>query len=239
MATSKPYSVTNDTANGVVDIPALIEEIASDPAIPIALASCPLEGDTITPTFQADIDAYISALDTRVGAHTGTSIEPDPNKVEVSNAVPNDGVAEPNGKRARMIGMGAATITAGQTVDIDWLMPQLQYQSVNKKSIFNGVEYYANSADNFDKVTFQIVDKDGFGVIAGWYTQAQFDAMGNLYVIEEFATDWYIMPDTNVELILYKSDIVPGLYIRAKYESVGSVDVKFSINLFRHLLENS
>ena len=102
MATSKAYTVSTETANGIVDIPALIEEIQSDPAIPIALASCPLEGDTVTPTFQADIDAYISALDTRVGAHTGVPIEPDARlvhiDVETPAGIPKVAVVKPDGE---------------------------------------------------------------------------------------------------------------------------------------------
>jgi hypothetical protein len=159
------------------------------------------------------------------------------NDVKISNAIHNSGIAEPDGHRARLKGMCKETITAGQTLDCDYPMEQLQYQGTNRETVFDGVEYYAKNADNFDEITFQVVDKDGFGVLAGWYDQATFDAMGNLYVVEEFGDTVFCMPDAHVLLRFYRSKIVPGLYIRAKYKSTGTTDVKFSMNLIRHLVE--
>lgn len=158
--------------------------------------------------------------------------------VKVINDIHSSGIAEPDGHRARLKGMCKATIAAGTVNNnIDYAMEQLQYQGTNKQTIFDGVEYYAKNADNFDEIKFQIVDKDGFGVLAGWYDQATFDAMGNLYVVEEFGDDVFVMPDSHILLRFYRSQIVPGLYIRAVYNSYGTTDVKFSMNLIRHLVE--
>lgn len=160
------------------------------------------------------------------------------NNVKISNFIKQTGIAEPDGHRARLKGICKDTIVAGTSDHIlDYQMQQLQYQGTNKSSVFDGVEYYAKNADNFDEITFQVVDKDGIGVLAGWYTQAQFDAMGNLYVVEQFGDTVCVMPDSHVLLRFYRSQIVPGLYIRAIYNSYGNNDVKFSMNLIRHLVE--
>lgn len=158
-----------------------------------------------------------------------------PPEVSVSEAIETSGVKDPKGMRARLIGIMNETITAGTTQDIDWLCPQLQYQGVDRKSYFDGIQYYAKDATIGDKADFQVIDKDGVGVLAGWYDQATFDAMGNLYVVEEFGSDWYMIPDTMEDLMLYKAGIIPGLYIRMKYTSTGTTDVKIIVNLFRHL----
>jgi hypothetical protein len=158
-----------------------------------------------------------------------------PKDVKISESATISGVKDPAGMRARLVGIINSTITAGQTVDLDWLCPQLSFDGVNKKSYFDGIEYYAKNGNIGDKATFQVVDKDGIGVLVGWYTQAQFDAMGNLYVVEEFGEDWYMIPDALEHLMLYKAAIVPGLYIRMKYTSTGSTNVDIVVNLFRHL----
>lgn len=159
-----------------------------------------------------------------------------PSSVELSKPANLSGVKEANGMRARLIGIINQTVTKNTTTNLDWLCPQLQYNSVDKPSYFDGIEYYAKDAEVGDKATFQVVDKDGFGVTAGWYTQAQFDAMGNLYVVEEFGKDWAMMPNDKHHLSLYKASIIPGLYIRLKYTSTGTTnDIDLVVNLFRHL----
>lgn len=140
--------------------------------------------------------------------------------------ISTNGLAEPDGHRARVKGMFKQIITAGATgVNCDYKMEQLQYQGVNKSTVFDGVEYYAANADNFDEITFQIVDKDN---ILGY---------GAGFVVEEFGDAAFVMPNSHVLLRFYRSQIVPNLYIRAKYTSTGNTDVKFSMNLMRHLKE--
>lgn len=137
-----------------------------------------------------------------------------------------DGVKEPNGLRARIKGSHAHTVPYGTTADIDWLIPQLAYLGTNKKAYFDGVQYYAKDAEVFDKVSFQVVDVDN---ILGY---------GAGFIVEEFAEENYVMPNCGVKMILYKSKLVPGLYVRIKYESTGATDVKFVCNILRHLAEN-
>ena len=154
------------------------------------------------------------------------------------------GIKDPAGLRARLKGIFCSTITAGNTKDCDWLCEQLTYNSVNKESFFDGIQYFAKDGEIGDTSKFQVVDKGdpgagSVGVTLGWYDQATFDAMGNEYIVEQFGDNWYMMPDKESNLLLYKAKIIPGLYIRVKYTSTGTNDVKLVCNLFRHLDENS
>ena len=118
--------------------------------------------------------------------------------------------------------MGFWTIPNGTTYDCDYKMEQLAWQGTNKKSYFDGVEYQAVNAEIGDYVQFQVVDKDGIAYPAGT-------------VLEQFGNDWYIMTDVHVDLRLFKSTISPGMYLRIKYTSTGTTDVKFVGNLFRFM----
>lgn len=134
----------------------------------------------------------------------------------------NSGVNEPNNYRARMKGLGSWTVPNGTTYDCDYQMEQLAWLGTNKKSYFDGVEYYAKDAVIGDYVKFQVVDKDGLVYPAGT-------------VLEEFGDTWHVMPDESVEIRLFKSSIISGMYIRIKYTSTGGTDVKFVGNLFRFI----
>lgn len=218
------YSIANDTLNGAVIGAQLKSEIELS-SITVALDRIDTSGDVLNVFFKAVLSAgEVTTLTGLVNSHDGILVQ-EPDKVEVSNSVHNHGIAEADGHRARVRGMCKDTITAGQSKDIDYKMQQLTYQGVNKESVFDGVEYYANGADNFDEITFQVVDVDN---ILGY---------GANFVVEEFGDKVFIMPDSHVLLRFYRSKIVPNLYIRAKYTSYGATDVKFSMNLIRHLVE--
>lgn len=133
------------------------------------------------------------------------------------------GITEPNNYRARMVGMGSITVAAGTTVDLDHQMTQLAYQGVNKKSYFDGVQYYAKDAEVGDYVQFQVVDVDN---VLGY---------GAGFVVEEFGDTWYVGPDALEDIRLFKSAYVAGLYIRVKYTSTGTSAVKFMCNMFRFI----
>jgi hypothetical protein len=135
------------------------------------------------------------------------------------------GLNEPHGLRARLVGSHNATITAGQTVNLDWQIPQLAWLGVNKQAYFDGVQYYAKSAEVGDNLKYQVVDIDGIVYPAGT-------------VLEEFGSAYYVMPDSHVTTLLYKAKLIAGMYIRIVYTSVGATNVKFVCNLFRHLNEN-
>ena len=194
-------------------------------SITVALDRIDTSGDVLNVFFKAVLSAgEVTTLNGLVNSHDGILVQ-EPDKVEISNSVHNHGIAEADGHRARVKGMCKDTITAGQSKDIDYKMQQLTYQGVNKESVFDGVEYYASGADNFDEITFQVVDVDN---ILGY---------GANFVVEEFGDKVFVMPDSHVLLRFYRSKIVPNLYIRAKYTSYGATDVKFSMNLIRHLVE--
>ena len=134
---------------------------------------------------------------------------------------------DPNGVTNRFEGF-SGTATKNTTTDIDFLIPY-------DRQLNGG---YMMQQDGFwgDKFTFQIIDKDGVGVTKGWYNQATFDAMGNIYVANEFAKNWYVDPDKTSQHAIESSftgTIYDGLYVRIKYTSVGTVDdVKIELNLF-------
>lgn len=126
--------------------------------------------------------------------------------------------------RARLIGIQSVTATKNSTTDHDWKIPQLSYQAVNKASFMDGVQYYAKDAEVGDNLTFQVIDIDN---ILGY---------GAGTVLDEFGKDWYVMPDKEVTIRLYKASLIKDLYIRLKYTSIGTVnDVSLICNLFRHM----
>jgi hypothetical protein len=181
--------------------------------------------------------AYDIAMDAVVAAHTGAALPPEVQPVAQA------GIREANGLRARLIGIFNQTITKDSVNTLDWLIPQLTYAGVDKKSYFDGIEYFMQDGVNGDKCTFEIVDKDGTGVTLGLYPQAYYDAYkdGNgVLVVEEFGTDWPLIPNYTGDIILYKARLLPGLYIRAVITSTGTVtDPYLTMGIFRHLDENS
>lgn len=147
-----------------------------------------------------------------------------PERDDTGRAVTSiEGVRNPNGLRARIIGSHQDTVAKGTTQDLDWKIPQLAYGGSNKQAYFDGVEYYAKNAEVGDSVKFQIVDVDN---ILGY---------GANFVVEEFA-DVYVMPDAPIHFTLYKAKLVANLYVRIKYNSIGSINnIDFVCNLMRHL----
>jgi len=158
-----------------------------------------------------------------------------PTVIDTNSPVHLFALTEAANLRARLVGIFNKTIAKNSTTDHDWVVPHTAYNGTNKQSYMDGIEYYAKDAEVGDKMTFQVIDKDGVGVALGWYDQATFDAIGNLYVADEFGTNWGVMPNQNT-IRLYKAKLVPGLYIRIKYTSVGTVnDITMICNLFRHM----
>ena len=148
-------------------------------------------------------------------------------------------VADPNGKRARLVGTHSSTAVANTTTKVDWLIPQLTYAGQNMNSVFDGIQYYAKDSNMGDKLDFLVIDKDGTGVTLGLYPQAYYDAYKDVngeLVVEQFGDGWYVAPNSLEDIILYKAALLTGLYIRASYTNThASNDVSFFCNLFRHL----
>jgi len=149
-------------------------------------------------------------------------------------------VEDPNGKRARLVGMHSATAAANTTTDSDWLIPQLQFPAgTNTSSIFNGIQYYCKDSTMGDSLNFALVDKDGTGVTLGLYSQSTYDTYkdGNgVFTVEEFGKDWYVSPNSLEDIILYKAKLLVGLYIRSSYTNTHATNtVPFFCNLYRHL----
>jgi len=141
---------------------------------------------------------------------------------EVPTKVTVNAISAADGKRARLKGTHTGTITAGQTLSMDYKMEQLQWLGSNVPSIFNGVQYYAKNAAIGDSMQFQVVDVDAIVYPADT-------------ILEQFGDTFYAAPDTLEDIILYESAIVPNMYIRIIYTSTGTTDVEFMSNIFRHI----
>jgi hypothetical protein len=154
--------------------------------------------------------------------------------------VQNIAIADPHGKRARLVGTHSGIAPADASTSLDWKIPQLQFPAgVDVNSIFNGVQYYAENSNMGDTLTFQVVDKDGSGVALGIYPQAYYDAYKDgqgVLLVEQFGDPWYIGPNSLEDIILYKASLLPGLYIRVIYTNTHAAQtVNWFVNLFRHI----
>lgn len=146
-----------------------------------------------------------------------------PIEISETSIVKTYALAEGNTLRARLIGIINQTVTKNQETTIDWQIPQTSYLGTNKQGYMDGIEYFAKNAEIGDKMTLQVVDKDGLVYPANT-------------VLDEFGLDWAVMPETAHSIKLYKAKLIPGMYIRIKYTSTGNTnDVNLVCNLFRHM----
>ena len=147
-----------------------------------------------------------------------------PMQIDNTTPVHTFALAEGHSLRARLIGFISSTIPKGTEETVDWQMPHVSHLGQNKQTYMDGIDYYVKDAEVGDHITFQVVDKDNLlGYGAG-------------FVLDEFGSNWYVMPDAPVTIRLYKAKLIPGMYIRLKYNSVGSTnDPKIVCNLFRHV----
>lgn len=144
--------------------------------------------------------------------------------VQIDGAVPvhQFPLAEADNLRARLLGFMNDTIPAGEEKNLDFQIPLIDWLGTNKQSYMDGIQYYAKNAEVGDSMKFQVVDKDGVAYPADT-------------VLDEFGTNWYVMPNSETTIRLYKAKLIPFLYIRIKYKSTGQEDVKVVCNLFRHM----
>jgi hypothetical protein len=145
-----------------------------------------------------------------------------PLKIDKNTPVHTFALAEGHTLRARLIGIYNQSITKNTTTDLDWAIPHTPYIGVNKQSYMDGIEYHVKDAEIGDTMKFQVIDKDGLVYPAGT-------------VLDEFGTDWAVMPNQNT-IRLYKAKLIVGMYIRVKYTSTGTInDPHVLVNLFRHM----
>jgi hypothetical protein len=127
---------------------------------------------------------------------------------------------------------GSATLNGSGTnsgvTDADILINETRY--VDGADIwFSDITLFGVSVD------FIVVDKDGVGVTKGWYTQAQFDAMGNYYEVGQFGYDWQLHPRaTNHAKPGYPALIYGGLYVRMKFQNPNVTGTTAYYNLDLH-----
>lgn len=173
-----------------------------------------------------DEDAIVSTTNASSG-HLGINDGINHLKDIDTGATEIAGVRDPKGMRARLIGALSGTATANTTTNIDWKIPQLTWQSANKNSYFDGIEYYTTGIVG-DSCKFQVVDVDNIlGAGAG-------------YVVEEFGTDYWMWPNTAWRIQLYKAQLIKDLYVRMVYNNThASNNCSVYANLYRHLDGNS
>jgi hypothetical protein len=166
-----------------------------------------------------------------------------PSEVSITNVISSSGIKEPSGMRARLVGIAHQTVTKNTSANVDWLISQLSISGVNKKSYFDGIQYFVKDGNTGDHCKFQIVDKDGSGVTAGLYPQIVYDTYkdgNNEFLVEEFGDSFFLVPDTLEDILLYKARLYPNLYIRVVFTSTSTtVDPTVVFNLYRHVDGNS
>lgn len=226
--TTFTYSIASDTANAKVNSPKLIEAVEAS-SITVALNRIDTDGDDLKVVFDSSLSSgEETTLGGLIAVHDGEPIPVDetPQTVKIDSTTPVHSFAltEGNSLRARLIGIFNQTITKNGTRTLDWEIPQLSYQGTDKQAYMDGINYYAKDAEVGDHMVFQVIDIDN---VLGY---------GANTVLDEFGHEWAVMPDSGVDIRLYKAKLIAGLYIRIMYESTGNTnDVKFVCNLYRHM----
>ena len=132
--------------------------------------------------------------------------------------------ADASGFRARFEGSKG---TATKAVDANTpKLTNIDFKILEERYM-NGIHLILKNHKIEDDFNLQIVDKDGVGVTENWYTQAEFDAMGNIYVADQFGTNWNVNEDVQTQhpvILNYPAKLKVGLYVRIAYTANGTVD---------------
>lgn len=109
----------------------------------------------------------------------------------------------------------SATITAGQTANIDYTLTDDMF--------LTGSWFVTNNGYFGDTVIFQVIDPTGFtGYPAGT-------------VLNQFITNWFPIPSTDIDLDMsYPAKILGGMLLRVIYKSTGTMDVFVGVNYKLH-----
>lgn len=128
----------------------------------------------------------------------------------------------------------SGTAAINTTTDIDYEVVNQTGESYTYKYLKGGLIFGDNILAG-DYIEVEIIDLDGFGVTAGWYSQAEFDAMGNEYVVKHYIAKRYVHPTcsyANSITAETPGKIPVGLYIRFKYTAINSGSTR---NIFINL----
>lgn len=109
------------------------------------------------------------------------------------------------------------TASAGTTTSYDYKLTEAR--------LVSGTRLLVRNQAWGDHVKFQVVDVDN---ILGY---------GAGVVLDEFATEWYIVSDKEDQgnvVLTYSAEVLANLYIRLIYTSVGLLNVNVHCNLFAH-----
>lgn len=222
------YSITEDTANSKINSPKLSTDIQNSSIVP-SLEAINTNEDSISIVFDSSLSTSEETILTGlISSHDGEPLPviSSPQIVQIDKLEPvrTFALAEGSSMRARLLNIYNETINKNSTTNLDWKIPNIAYQGVNKKSYMDGINYYAKNAEVGDHMTFEVIDKDN---VLGY---------GANVVLDQFGYQWAVMPNQEVNIRLYKARLIPDLYIRIVYTSVGTVDdIKFVCNLYRHV----
>lgn len=127
-------------------------------------------------------------------------------------------LADMTADKVKFRGKGISfTATAGQTTTYDYKLTEAR--------LLDGTRLILKDQAFGDHIKFQVVDVDN---ILGY---------GAGVVLDEFATNWYVSPDTHGQAddrLPYSAEVLANLYIRIIYVSVGATNVLVQCNLFAH-----
>lgn len=124
--------------------------------------------------------------------------------------------ANSEGMRFRGVSFGGIAINSSST-DIDFKITEERY--------INGGFLVLKDQSFGDTFTFQIVDIDN---ITGY---------GAGVILDQFITNYYVNVSSSMQneiLLDYPAKIIAGLYLRLKYNSVGTNNVAIGCNLYLH-----
>jgi len=215
---SKTYTITPG------DVSTLTNEIQQS-SMTVALEGINRNGDDFECVFKADITAEEALLDAVVAAHTGEPYsEPrvvalDPASEHVVHPTHLDtGGLQPGWKSE----LWTAQAGAQSVFDIP---------IVQELKLAGGVYEIFEGAAKGDYVEFSIVDKDD---LLGYFTPLGLVVGTDVFEIVKYVETEYINPNQSRPVKLRHGSafkVVPGLYFRTSYVSVGATDVDFKVRL--------
>lgn len=139
--------------------------------------------------------------------------------------------SDASGFRARFKGISGVAAPGVTNIDTE----------ITEERWINGVRIIVVSANNGDTIGFEVVDKNY--LYAGILYPADYNgtpwsqAQPNGVVLDAFGVDWYIDASTNTQpdiLVSYPARILQGLFVRAKYNNTGQLNVTVHCNLYLH-----